>query len=242
MLNIIILSIFHLIGDFYLQSTKLAKCKNATVDDNCNACKKCKQTHKFNLKFLLFHTLLYTAPFALLFFKANWLTVIISMAVLFASHFIIDLCTCYLNKKIKKTVVFMLDQGLHIGIIAFLGKYFLYNISIDINAFAVKIVFACLLLIVPSSVFINKLLQDVFNDAPKTDLFDIGSIIGILERILVVIFAYYSNFAAIAIIITVKTWARANDLKETEFRQKYLLGTLASLVLAVIVFLIYKVI
>ena len=47
----------------------------------------------------------------------------------------------------------------------------------------------------------------------------------------------------IAIIITVKTWARSGDLKEDKhsFRNKYLLGTLASLVLSMIAFLVFKV-
>ena len=71
-------------------------------------------------------------------------------------------------------------------------------------------------------------------------MFDVGSMIGVMERILTVIFACFDNFPAIAIIITVKTWARTNDLKETEFRNKYFLGTLSSLVLALLVFLIYK--
>lgn len=55
------------------------------------------------------------------------------------------------------------------------------------------------------------------------------------------IFASFGDFAAIVIIITVKTWARSSDLKDKiDFRSKYLLGTLASLVLALIAFLIYR--
>lgn len=71
-------------------------------------------------------------------------------------------------------------------------------------------------------------------------VFDVGSIIGILERFLVIIFAYFEDFAAIAIIITVKTWARTNDLKEPDFRNKYLVGTLASMVLALVIFILAK--
>lgn len=66
--------------------------------------------------------------------------------------------------------------------------------------------------------------------------------IRIMERILTIIFAYFENFPAVAIIITVKTWAKTNDLKEPEFRNKYLLGTLTSLVLALSIFMIYKLI
>ena len=51
---------------------------------------------------------------------------------------------------------------------------------------------------------------------------------------------FTTSITVIAIIITVKTWARTNDLKEPEFRNKYLLGTLTSLVLALIIFIVYK--
>ena len=105
----------------------------------------------------------------------------------------------------------------------------------------IKIILVSLFIIVPSSIIVNKLFQDLFPKDEKGKIFDVGSIIGILERILVLIFACFGDFAAIAIIITVKTWARSGDLKgENDFRNKYLLGTLASLVLALIAFLIYK--
>ena len=107
--------------------------------------------------------------------------------------------------------------------------------------FAIKIIFAALFLTVPSAAFISELFSDLFSDTEQGKLFDVGSIIGILERILVFIFACFEDFAAIAIIITVKTWARSSDLKDKiDFRNKYLLGTLASLVLALIPFLICK--
>ncbi len=234
--------ILHLLGDFYLQTDKLAKCKNASIDETCNTCKKCKQTNKFNFKFLLIHTLIYTIPFASLFFVSNGKVVITSIVILFASHFVIDMCTCCLNKKIKHTISFLIDQFLHIAVIYFVYQTFYNSIKVDINENIIKVVLVSLLIVLPSSVLINKLLQDVFNDCVKTGIFDVGSIIGILERVLVIVFAYYNNFAAIAIIITVKTWARSNDLKDDNFRQKYLLGTLASLVLALLSFLIYKVI
>lgn len=84
-------------------------------------------------------------------------------------------------------------------------------------------------------------MKDIFSDTTEIGLFDVGSVIGILERVLVVVFAYLGNLAAIAVVITVKTWARSRDLEEKEFRNKYLLGTLASLVLAALAFLLYKI-
>jgi hypothetical protein len=100
---------------------------------------------------------------------------------------------------------------------------------------------AVLAITVPSSVFINKVFYDLYPESGYGKIFDVGSVIGMFERILVLIFACFEDFAAIAIIITIKTWARSSDLKDsTEFRNKYLLGTLSSLVLALAVFLIYR--
>jgi len=97
------------------------------------------------------------------------------------------------------------------------------------------------------------LFEDLFPNDGKGSIFDIGSIIGVLERAIVLVFACFDQFATIAIIITVKTWARSADLKDKgtsnnntdgnkngNFRDKYLLGTLTSLVIALFAFLIYK--
>ena len=43
MVNFMVLLILHFIGDFYLQSSKIAKCKNATVGECCNSCSSCKE-------------------------------------------------------------------------------------------------------------------------------------------------------------------------------------------------------
>lgn len=172
----------------------------------------------------------------------KWTSSLIIIAILLASHYVVDIISCCLNKKLKQTLIFIADQILHIAILFAAYKLFDFNSKFSQYEFAIKIIFATLFLIVPSSVFINKLFQDLFPETEQGKIFDVGSIIGILERVLVLIFACFGDFAAIAIIITVKTWARSSDLKDKiDFRNKYLLGTLASLVLALIAFLIYTV-
>ena len=240
MVNFLMLLILHFIGDFYLQTSRIAKCKNANVSENCNDCKSCKNKMFFNNKFVIIHTLLYVIPFLFLFLMTKWIYALIIIAAVFVSHYIIDLVACCLNKKLKQTLVFLVDQLLHAVVLFVAYKFFEINSCLSNYELFVKIAFAILFLIVPSSVFINKLFQDLFPDSEKGKIFDVGSIIGMFERILVLIFACFNNLAAIAIIITVKTWARSRDLKEETFRNKYLLGTLASLVLALIAFLIFK--
>ena len=268
MVNFLILLILHFIGDFYFQTSRIARCKNANIGENCNGCKSCKTKALFNNKFLFIHTLLYTVPFLFLFLMTKWTNALVIIATVLLSHYIIDVIACCLNKKTKQTLVFIVDQLLHTLVLFVAYKLFDMNSCFIEYELFVKIVFAILFLLVPSSVFVNKLFQDLFThseqdktspNTPQEDeqdktsqdlstknkqdkIFDVGSIIGMLERALVLVFAYFSDFAAIAIIITVKTWARSGDLRKNkeDFRDKYLLGTLASLVLALIAFLIFK--
>ena len=243
MVNFIILIILHLVGDFYLQTNKIAKCKNANISESCTGCIKCKRGSIFNNKFLLSHSLLYMIPFAFLFYITHWFSAIIIALIIFLSHYFIDMGSCYLNKKCKKTLVFLLDQFVHLMVLFLVYQLFDLNTNMHEYIFIIKMALIILLLIMPSSVIINKLFEDVFSKTKEVGLFDVGSIIGVLERGLVLIFSCFGDFAAIAIIITVKTWARSNDLKKDDdrFRDKYLLGTLASLVLALLIFLIYNV-
>ena len=122
----------------------------------------------------------------------------------------------------------------------FLKEIDLFGKDIDIYYNRIKFICMVLLIIMPSSIFINMLIADINPDEKGDGLFDIGSMIGIMERILTIIFASVNNYSAIAIIITVKTWARNNDLKDGKFRNKYLLGTLTSLVLSLLIYMLYK--
>ena len=241
MVNFIIILISHLLGDFYLQTTKVAKCKNAKIDEYCNECQKCKKTSKLNSKYVFVHILLYVIPFLVLFFMTSWLKALITITIVAVSHGIIDVISCFLNKRIKQTLVLVIDQFLHVCSLFVIYKTSTFYCLLNDYSFAIKTIFTVLLLMIPSSVFINKLFEDIYKEKAVNGIFDIGSIIGILERFLVIIFAYFQNFAAIAIIITVKTWARTNDLKEADFRNKYLLGTLASLVCALCSYIIFRI-
>ena len=230
MAGILILSVLHLIGDFYLQPFR-----SGSVNGEMRFVKAL-----FSKKRLL-QAFLYTVPFLLLFGMADPMKVLTVIAALPLFHYALDTVSCFLRKKLNGTLVFITDQCLHA--VMLFAVYTVIDFRTDVfrYEFAIKIIFAALFLTVPSAAFISELFSDLFSDTEQGKLFDVGSIIGILERILVFIFACFEDFAAIAIIITVKTWARSSDLKDKiDFRNKYLLGTLASLVLALIPFLICK--
>jgi len=241
MVNFLVLVISHLLGDFYLQTAQMAKCKNAKADSDCNDCKKCKENSKLNYKYMFIHMMLYTIPFVLLFFITDWKRALVAIVAILISHGIIDSLACLFNKMTKQTLVFIVDQFLHISVLFLVYITVPFSLSFDNYSLIVKCVFTIFLLMIPSSIFINKIFEDLYSGNKNKGIFDVGSIIGVLERFLVIIFAFFESFPAIAIIITVKTWARSEDLKKPEFRNKYLLGTLASLVLALCSYILFKI-
>ena len=138
----------------------------------------------------------------ILYYGAVYATAMIT--VLWVTHILIDTGTCYFNRKNKQTLVFLADQALHIGMIGLLLRFVTFSCYIDDYYVALKVVFVGLMLLMPCSILINKLLQDIYPESEEMGIFDIGSMIGIMERILTVIFAYFDNFPAVAIIITIK--------------------------------------
>lgn len=61
----------------------------------------------------------------------------------------------------------------------------------------------------------------------------VGATIGVLERLLIVTFILTANQAAVGFVIAAKTLARFKQLDDREFAEYYLLGTLASVSVAV---------
>ncbi|MFW6089305.1 MAG: DUF3307 domain-containing protein [Gemmatimonadota bacterium] len=62
-----------------------------------------------------------------------------------------------------------------------------------------------------------------------------GRMIGILERTLMLAMVLYGEWAAIALLITAKSIARFEEIKVRKFAEYYLIGTLASLLVALVV-------
>jgi hypothetical protein len=68
----------------------------------------------------------------------------------------------------------------------------------------------------------------------------VGATIGILERILIVVFVLTGSEAAIGFVVAAKTLARFRLLDDRDFAEYYLLGTLASVAVAIITGLIAR--
>ncbi|HEY7969500.1 MAG TPA: DUF3307 domain-containing protein [Candidatus Limnocylindrales bacterium] len=69
---------------------------------------------------------------------------------------------------------------------------------------------------------------------PRAQTARVGATIGILERILIVVFVLTGSEAAIGFVVAAKTLARFRLLDDRDFAEYYLLGTLGSVAVAII--------
>ncbi|TEB07425.1 hypothetical protein Psch_00978 [Pelotomaculum schinkii] len=61
----------------------------------------------------------------------------------------------------------------------------------------------------------------------------IGKYIGIFERTIILTLVLYGSYSAVAFVLTAKSIARFNELKNKDFAEYYLIGTLVSLLIAI---------
>lgn len=61
----------------------------------------------------------------------------------------------------------------------------------------------------------------------------IGSLIGILEREIILMLGLMQQFGAIGFVLTAKSLARYKQLEDKDFAEKYLVGTLLSAFIAI---------
>jgi len=76
---------------------------------------------------------------------------------------------------------------------------------------------------------------------PRAQTARVGATIGVLERILIVVFVLTGSEAAIGFVVAAKTLARFRLLDDRDFAEYYLLGTLGSVAVAVITALVGRV-
>ena len=66
-----------------------------------------------------------------------------------------------------------------------------------------------------------------------------GAIIGSLERLLMILLIFLDQFAAIGLVLTAKSIARYNKIAEdSSFAEYYLIGTLYSVLIAILFYVI----
>ncbi|HHV12736.1 MAG TPA: DUF3307 domain-containing protein [Clostridiales bacterium] len=242
----IVLVMSHTIGDFYLQTNKIAKKKEKSF------------------KWLCLHGLLYWLSFFLVSLPVLSLEIFLCGLVMGVVHLIIDsikfIVMNYSKRKKKLTSnyrrnMYLLDQVAHVaGLIA--GGYFFAsgNYGVELISLcrdfinvtgipalkAVCIVLAILLIHKPANITISHLLVGY---KPKKELSDLqvqdykaGRFIGSVERMIMLILLVLGQYSAIGLVLTAKSIARYDEIAKNKITAEYyLLGTLMSTGFAIVV-------
>lgn len=238
---IYILVIAHFLADFTFQSTRLAYCKlNSNRDFLCHA-----SIYAFILLIAIF-------PFV------KFSRAIIPYIIIIISHSFIDWIRINVDKKFKgkQTITFIsfiMDQILHVLILIVL--YHAFNLGVETTElycliqqwpYFNNLVIYCLVFIIlwdPTAVFIKKIFIYISNEnnyVQENNDLQVGRIIGKLERIIISILILNNQYSAVGFVLTAKSIARYKQLEEKNFAEKYLVGTLTSVLIAIIVTIFLK--
>lgn len=231
-LFLILQFIAHLLTDFAFQNNRLARDKNSKG---------------FRSSFLVWHGLIALLLSWLLSFQLNFIFGALIIGVL---HYLIDgFKPCLNRSKFLGKYPYFIDQFLHIAVIIATTLIFFHITAMnplwDITPYHYYIVLVAgfLFILKPTNIFIREMLLtfNIQTNPQENELDNAGRLIGILERILTVIFMLIGQFTAIGFLIAAKSILRYKDtdLLKTEY---VLIGTMLSFGIAVVVGILIKLI
>ncbi|HAW70543.1 MAG TPA: hypothetical protein DHD79_12125 [Firmicutes bacterium] len=233
------LLVSHFVADFVLQGRKIAYGK----------------AQKW--RYLVLHLLILTAVTAIIFWQELWENWAL-LAVSIAWHGIVDCVTARLLRRSLATL--LVDQGLHlvglIGTLLVFGRIpleemmRLFEITGDRSVLMVVLTYSFSLFF--GSVFVERIC-DCF-DHPLTDDDEdtivvrrekgASAFIGFVERFLVTTFVFFGQYGAVGFVFAAKSIGKFTEGNESAMMRRfpayYLVGTLASLAVAVVAGLFLK--
>ncbi len=236
----------HLINDFLLQTDKMAQSKKDL---------KSKSGWRAMLTHIAVTFVLNVAAFY--FLLSGWQPLLGAVLVT-AAHLCIDILKNIIRWKNHDAFLFVLDQALHAAIIAlivnmvvlspaaFAGIYSAIKPLLLLsgwNAVSDKVlwtIIAGLACIWGGACFIRALLNDLHINFEETasampqGTIHAGKLIGILERIAILILIPLNQWAAVGLLLTAKSVARHKYLDNKTYAEYYLIGTLLSFIIAVV--------
>ncbi len=239
MLSIILkLVISHIFADFVLQPSSWIEKRN---------------NNPIKSKYFYFHIgvhLLSTTLILINQIGQYWAGILL----IICSHYLIDLGKISLekNSKIKKLSLFVLDQLLHLIVIAIVVNiYFPYKINFG-QIFSDKYMLILVSILIASTIapIVMRLFFDRWNKSLQStpqnheeslnteSLHDAGKYIGILERLLIIVFINMGFPEGIGYLLAAKSIFRFGDLtnsKEKKLTEYILIGTFMSFAIAIIV-------
>jgi len=239
----ILLLLCHVVGDFYIQTKKMSENKDK------------------NIKWVLIHCLYYWLTMLVIVLPI--MSYQIAMGAIIASvfHMMIDIVKYYyLSKKAKnnqltlklKRNIFFTDQILHLLCLMIIAYHFVsknliirecktfenFFSIIGLSQYLVlSWILALLIIHKPANIAIQKLLI-IYKPETKEEKNkkNTGRFIGTVERIIMLILLSVGQYSAIGLVLTAKSIARYDKIsKEKDFAEYYLLGTLISTVIVIII-------
>jgi len=220
----------HILGDFVLQPSFLVV------------------KRKENVLYLLLHVIIHAAVLCILFaseLATFWLTILF----IATAHLAIDSLKIWIEKKSRSqpVLLFVLDQFLHISVLVGVVMYS-YNVSMEsiLALYTVKnlmYLLAFLLVTVVSPIFLRVFFsrwntEHEITSKKRDTLIDAGMLIGIMERLIIVLFIQVGFLSGIGFLLAAKSIFRFGDLtdaKDTKFTEYILVGTFASFLIAIVV-------
>lgn len=235
----------HILGDFYFQTEKMVKKKEE------------------NVKWVLVHGVCYWMIMLLVGLLTNSSTVKMALSIGALLHLVIEglkyKCLFLLEKAKRRTQtlernLFFIEQIIHllclitisyvlvIKDIAISTKKWLVGFFDVIGIDEMKVfawILALFIIHKPANIIIQKLLviykPEIKRNEKKKD-HNAGRFIGTVERIIMLIFISIGQYSAIGLVLTAKSIARYDQIsKEKDFAEYYLLGTLISTFLVIVV-------
>lgn|GEM_PF-1575782 len=232
----IIIFFNHLISDYYLQSDQTAKFKGKYI------------------KYMIIHLIPVLLCNGLLLYLFYGSIGIITALWISLFHLIIDLLSSGLLKftlSKNKFVNHLLDQLLHFIIMIVLYLMFLDDVTytpwilniLNINQFTsygiayITIVTAIIFLLKPIRILIDDLLEVTVGQLENKQELKKSYYLGYIERLITFFTVATFNYIFITALIGFKTWSQSNKLSknDNDFSKRYLIGTLASMLSAIIV-------
>lgn len=223
------LALAHMITDFILQPRSWVEARNA---------------RHFSAPQLYIHGII-TAAVAGSFVGWRYWPVII---IILISHVIIDGWKSYQKQNIT---FFLLDQLFHLLVIFICWAIIFLNIAAVKNWFNVfnsglhfwLLCFATIFVTTPAAILIGFMTKKWREQLEGSEnLANAGKWIGIIERLIILVFVIMNQYSAIGLLVAAKGIIRFNEKDRQEIKTEYLvIGTLMSIIIAVIAGLITKI-
>jgi uncharacterized protein DUF3307 len=222
------LLIAHLIGDFFLQT---------------NALVRQKEQAKWRSPFLYIHVLLHFVLMIIIIADVGFWKVALGITIL---HLLMDGLKLQFQTQQTKRNWFLLDQVFHILVIVAGWSWYQqvsFNIALLSDQRVLAVIVAVLFIMKPASLVIKMVIS---RWAPRftpgkiqtevESLENAGQLIGIMERLLILVFILLNRWEGIGFLLGAKSIFRFGDLteaKDTRLTEYVLIGTLLSFILAI---------